>query len=83
MKTKCAVYEYYTNGGPIGYCNLDLSDLDHLTISYSTYRRLCRLCSDDVSFYIVAPIDRDCFCIVNGSDSFGYPCIRVFPNVVR
>lgn len=83
MKTRCAVYQYYKNDRPIGYCNLDLSDLDNLTISYSTYRRLCRLCDINFSFYIVAPIDREHVCLVEEPGSIAYCIVRVLPNIER
>lgn len=83
MKTRCAVYQYYKNDRPIGYCNLDLSDLDRLSISYSTYRRLARLCSDGVSFYIVAPIGFDCYCYIGNPSYVGHLFVRVFPVDMR
>ena len=83
MKTKCAVYQYYKNDRPIGYCCLDLSNLDNLMISYSTYRRLARLCSDGVSFYIVAPVYREYVCLVEVPNSIAFLTVRVLPKIER
>lgn len=79
MKTKCSVYQYYKNDRPIGYCFLDLHDVTRMTISYSTYRRLSRLCQPGVTFYIVAPVCDEYICEVEGSEFVGHRYIYVKP----
>ena len=78
MKTKCAVYDCYKKSEPIGYCVIDLGNP---VISYSTYRRLMRLCIPGSYFFISAPVNNETYCNVSGFDNGSVSNILIKPLV--
>lgn len=78
MKIKCAVYDCYKKSEPIGHCFIDLGNP---VITYSTYRRLMRLCIPGSNFFISAPINNEKHCHVGGFDYGSEPIVLIRPFV--